>query len=250
MDIKILEKIGLTSGEAKTYLALLVLGQTATGAVVDKSGVSTSKTYKILRKLQTKGLVSHVMKQNVTHWSAANPKRILELLESQEKEILEKRKEVEKILPELMKRIELAKEKQTAEIYTGMKGMITVFNDETDYLVEHPREINYVIGVTKGYPAKVYDFFKRLEQRKSRLKIKGRLLFGEDSRGTMPFVEQARHCQVMYLPYSSFVSINIYGETSFLSVFSEEPIFFVIKSREIADGFKGYFKILWKQAKK
>lgn len=250
MKPEFLEKIGLTPGEAKIYLALLDLGQVTTGPIVDKSGVSTSKTYKILKRLEKKGLVSHIIKRNIVHWLAVNPERILEILEEQEKEISEKRKEVEKILPELMKKIKSLKEKQQAEVYIGMKGMISVFNDETNYLKENSKEINYIIGVTKEYPKQIYDFFDILEHKRDRMKIKRKFLFGEDAKGTMPFVEKSKFAKVKYLPYSSAVSINIYGETSFISIFSEEPIFFVIQSKEIADSFKNYFKLLWKIAKK
>lgn len=249
MDVDTLVRIGLTQGEAKIYLGLLNLGQSTTGPIVEKSGVSTSKTYKVLKRLQVKGLVSHIIKRNVVHWNAANPERILELIEAQERDIRLKKKEVEKLLPKLIKKIESVREKQHAEVYMGMKGMISVFNDETNYLREHPQEPDYIIGVTKDYPKQTYDFFGRLENRRDKLKIKRMALFGKDARGTMPFFEKSKFCQVRYLPYSSIVSINIYGETSVISIFSEEPIFFVIRSREIATSFKEYFKILWKIAK-
>ena len=242
MRTDILEKVGLTRGESKIYLALLDLGQSTTGPIVDKSNVSTSKTYKILRRLETKGLVSHIIKRNIVHWSAANPKRILELLNQQEQDIIDKKKEVESVLPELLRKVESLKSIQQAEVYMGIKGMISVFNDETAYLTEHPKEVNYIIGVTKKYPESIYNFFKRLEQRRDSLKIKRNFLFGKDAKGTMPFVEKSPYADVRYIPYSSAVSINIYGETSFISIFSEEPIFFVIKSKEIAENFKQYFK--------
>jgi len=59
MQLEILQRVGLTPGEAKIYLALLELGQSTTGPIVNKSKVSTSKTYKILERLENKGLVSH-----------------------------------------------------------------------------------------------------------------------------------------------------------------------------------------------
>jgi sugar-specific transcriptional regulator TrmB len=244
-----LERIGLTPGESKIYLALLGLGPSTTGPIVTKSRVSTSKTYKILKRLETKGLTSHVIKRNVVHWSPANPHRIMEMLEEKEREILDRKNTVKNILPELLRKAESLKERQQAEVYMGMKGMISVFNDETNYLKEHPKETNYVIGVTKGYTKNVYNFFKRLENKKDNLKIKRKFLFCEDGKGTMPFIERSKYCKVRYLPYSSAVSINVYAETSIISIFSEEPIFFVIKSKEVAESFVHYFKMLWKVGK-
>ncbi|GAG26288.1 unnamed protein product, partial [marine sediment metagenome] len=47
MDTKILEEIGLTQGEIKTYLALLKLGSSSTGPIAKESQVSRSKLYSI-----------------------------------------------------------------------------------------------------------------------------------------------------------------------------------------------------------
>lgn len=251
MKPETLERIGFTQGEARIYLALLDLGQSTTGPIVEKSGVSTSKTYKILKRLKNKGLVSYIIKNNVVHWSPANPKRILELLEEQEQIIREKKEEVKEILPELLKKINSLKETQQAEVYMGMKGMITVYNDETNYLKEHPDEVDYVIGIASIYQKKFMDFFERIESKRNKLKIRRKYIFGINAKGSQPWIEKSKYCDIKYLDYpDSPVSINVYGETSFINVLSDEPIFFVIKSREIAESFKEYFKLLWKISKK
>lgn len=249
MNFEALQHAGLTPGEAKVYLALLEIGQNTTGPIVDKAGVSTSKTYKILKRLENKGLVSHVLKRGVVNWSAANPNRILEMLDDAEKEIIKKKHEIKDILPELMKKINKAKEKQQAEVFVGTKGMISVFNEETRYLIENKKEINYILGAAKDYSKEVYDFFNRLESKKDHLKLKRKFLFGEDAKNSWPIIEKSKFCKIKYIPISSIVSINIYGEKVIISIFSKEPIFFVIGSKEISDSFKGYFDLLWKHAK-
>lgn len=251
MDAETLERIGLTPGESKIYLALLGLGQSTTGPIVEESRVSTSKTYKILKRLENKGLVSHIMKNNVVHWSPANPKRILELLEEQEKEIQDKKEEVRDILPELLKKVESLRETQQAEVYMGMKGMITVYNDETNYLKEHSDEVDYVIGIASIFQKKFLNFFERIESKRNNLKIKRKYIFGVNTKGSQPWIEKSKHCEAKYLDYpDSPVSINVYGEVSFINILSDEPIFFVIRSREIAESFIEYFKVLWKISKK
>jgi len=251
MKPEILERVGLTQGEAKTYLALLDVGQSTTGPIVEKSGVSTSKTYKILKRLENKGLVGHIIKNNVVHWNPANPRRILELLEEQENEIAEKKAEVKNMLPDLLKKIEGFKEKQQAEMYRGMKGMITVYNSETNYLKEHPKEISYVIGITSTFKKQFLDFFRRLEIKRDNQGIKRKYIFGANAKGSQPWIEKSKHCKIRYLDYpESPVSINVYGETSFINILSEEPIFLVIKSREISKSFVDHFNVLWKISKK
>ena len=64
MDKKLLESIGMTSGEVSVYLALLDLGISSTGNIIKKSNVSSSKVYLILERLLQKGLISQVDMQH------------------------------------------------------------------------------------------------------------------------------------------------------------------------------------------
>ncbi|MCX6803798.1 MAG: hypothetical protein NTY48_04490, partial [Candidatus Diapherotrites archaeon] len=75
MDFSSLKEIGLTDGEVKVYLALLKLGSTKTGKLAISAGVSSSKVYKILARLEKKGLASHGIKDGVAFFSAQQPKR-------------------------------------------------------------------------------------------------------------------------------------------------------------------------------
>ena len=102
MEIKLLREIGLTEGESKVYLALIGLGQTTTGPIVKKAGVSTSKSYKILSRLEEKGLSSHVYKNKIKYFRAAPPEKILEIAKEQTLEAERRKKEIEKLIPELL----------------------------------------------------------------------------------------------------------------------------------------------------
>ncbi len=73
MDTRLLEELGLTQGEIKAYLALLKLGSTSTGPLAKESGVSRSKLYAILDRLEKRGLASHVEERGVIQFQAAEP---------------------------------------------------------------------------------------------------------------------------------------------------------------------------------
>ena len=60
-----LEKIGLTEGEIKVYLALIELGSSSITSIIKKSGISGSKTYEVLDRLASKGLIAHITKNKV-----------------------------------------------------------------------------------------------------------------------------------------------------------------------------------------
>lgn len=163
MEIKLLEKIGLTEGESKVYLALLELGQSSITNIITKSRVSTSKSYDILNRLEDKGLVSHVIMKGVKYFKAADPQRIIEILEEEKEKIENTKLQINKIIPELIAKQRLKEAEEEAEIFVGMKGLASVFNEETEWM-KKTKKPSYVIGLTKGGKAgkQVDKFFERI----------------------------------------------------------------------------------------
>ena len=128
MDISVLEKAGLTRGESLVYLALLEIGESTSGPVIEQSGVSGSKVYEILDRLAKKGLVSFVIKEKTKYFQASPPRRILDFLEEREKEISLNKRGIEKILPELEARRKVKEKTQSAQVFEGIEGIKTAFN--------------------------------------------------------------------------------------------------------------------------
>lgn len=134
IELNLMEKIGLTRGESKVYLALLETGQSSITKIVKKSGVSTSKSYNILHRLKEKGLVSHVILHGVRHFKAANPERLKEILEEKHRNIEDSISKIDELIPELLANQKLKEEDEEAEIFVGMKGLISIFNEETEWM--------------------------------------------------------------------------------------------------------------------
>jgi len=250
VDIEVLEKIGLTKGESKTYLALLGTGQSSIGPIVKESGMSTSKSYEILSRLEQKGLVSHVFKNKTKYFKAANPERVLELVTNEYKEIEKKKKQVEKIIPQLIAYQNEIQSNYEAEIYYGLSGLETLFYEQLRNLKKG--EDHYVIGIThfKDYPKNVALFFKKLQTMRDRKGIISNYLFSETARGTFDYMKKSKSCKIRHLPFASLVSINVYNDVTIISIFIGQPILFKITSNIVAENFIEYFKILWKQGEK
>ena len=90
---ELLEKIGLTNAESKVYLALLELGSSTAGPIIDKAKITPSKVYELLDKLQRKGLASVVTKENTRHYEAASPERLIDYLEERERNLKEEKEQ-------------------------------------------------------------------------------------------------------------------------------------------------------------
>jgi len=252
METEVLEKAGLTLGESKVYLSLLELGQSSITNIVTKSKVSTSKSYDILNRLEEKGLVSHVIISGVKHFKAASPNKIIENLESRENEIKTTLDDVKKTIPFLLKKLEEKESEEEAEIYVGIEGLISVFNDETEWMKETNGN-SYAIGLTTGGKSgdKINSYFERMQGKRDKLKLKTYIIANKNSKGKFPYLEKSKYVSIKYLDAGSeMVSINTYSDKTIISIYSKKPFLFVIKSKDLAKDFKEYFNSLWKIAKR
>ena len=249
MDTKPLKEIGLTDGESKVYMALLKLGQTTSGTIVEEAKVTRSKIYDILERLKNKGLVSYITKESTKYFSAADPSNIIEYLNNKEEEIEKQKKSIREILPLIEKQYKKAIEKNIAEIFLGVKGMQNAFNILVDEF--NSKDIYYAFGAGKGEDVKqVKLFFERLHQQRVKKRVKSFIIFNDASRKLFKTQEKSKFVKVKYLIESTPAAINIYKNYTIMAILTEEPITFLIRNKAVADSFREYFKIMWRIAKK
>lgn len=67
---------------------------------------------------------------------------------------------------------------------------------------------------------------------------------GKDQEGT-------HYTEVKYLPENELnpAVVHIYGDSVLTVLWSETPVAFLIRSAGVAESFRNYFNLLWKQAK-
>ena len=244
MDTKPLERIGLTKSEISVYLALLKLGQTTAGPIVDEAKVTRSKIYDLLERLKNKGLVSYVIKESTKYFSATDPHNLLGYIEEKEKEVHLEKESIKQILPELLLQQTLTGKNKIAEIFIGLKGMQNAFNVLiTEF---NPKERYYAFGAGKGEEVmQIQQFFSRLHPQRIKKKIKSKIIFNESSRGLFESQERSKFVEAKYLKGTTPAAINIYKDYTIIAILNQEPITFLIRNKETADSFREYFKVMW-----
>jgi sugar-specific transcriptional regulator TrmB len=249
MDSKILQDIGLSEGETKVYLALLKLGETKTGELAKQAQVSSSKVYKILDRLEKKGIVGHVLRGEVKYFSPMNPKTILNYIEEKEKNLEEKKKQINEIIPRFESLIKDSENKSNVAIYEGFKGVTNLFRNMLDEL--NRGEEYFVIGASYAPVKGIRDFFYKHHMRRFEKKIKLNMLANAQTRGNLEETT-AKISQIKFLPgyLSTNMQIVYYKNKAFIVIWTEEPTSFLINNKEAVNGFKSYFNAMWKIAKK
>ena len=239
MDTTILEEIGLTPGEIKVYIALLSLGPSSAGDIIERSHLQNSVVHFCLNKLREKGLVSYIKKGRIRIYQAADPENLLLILE-------ERKKEVKKVLPELKVKQKLSKEKEMVELFEGMKGATNMFNQ----LIADGKKGDEYLFFSTDIPERnieVQKFFKKYDIRR---KEKGLIIKGlAPSRLRLIFKDRP-YLKMRYVDFPIPANVAIFKDKMALMTFEEKPRGVLIKSKQIIDKQKAFFYDLWEKAKK
>jgi len=235
MNTEILEELGLTKNESLIYLALLELGSAQVSKIASKTNLNRANMYNTINSLIKRGLISYVIKNNIKHFTAAKPIRLLEILK-------EKQGKLQTILPEL-ESIEKIPEKIKVEIYEGKEGAKAFFSD----MAKTTSEV-VAFGVT-GIAYDILEYYAPKVLKQMSKKIKAKYICIEEARGkeitTLPNTE------FRYLPkeYSNYTTTIIYRDKIAILILKDKPRVVMIEDQTIAEGYRKYFKLLWKIAK-
>ena len=236
MDIEVLKQSGLTHNEALVYQALLELGPSLAGQISRKTGLHRRTVYDTTEMLIQKGLIGYILKNNRRFFEAASPEKFLDIIK--EKENL-----INNSLSEMMLLYTKTQEKQETNFYKGKQGLKTVMEDQ---LKQGTKEI-LILGASPLAYEILEFYFKWFDVKRRKQKIKARIIFNKlDKKPRIPLAE------IKYLPkkYTSPLAINIYRDKVAIIFWSKDnPIAIVIKNKDVSDGYKKYFELMWGIAK-
>ena len=238
MDISILEDIGLTNAEIKVYLSLLELGSSTAGPIIEKSGLQSSVVHATLNKLVEKGLLSFIKEGQRRHYQAANPQHIVEFINN-------KKERFEEILPELLLKQKLSKEKPEVTVYRGINGIKELLME----LLEAGGKEHHTFGSTKESLMMTDGFWVNYHKKRAALGIKAKLLFNESLRG---WCEGYKHplAEVRFIKEKTeqFTETIIRNNRIGLIIWTEVPKGILIHDSIAANSYNFFFNNLWKKA--
>jgi HTH-type transcriptional regulator, sugar sensing transcriptional regulator len=246
MDAKILEKIGLTEGEVRVYLALLKLGLCSTGQIIEKSHITSSKVYLILERLERKGLVSHVIKNNVKHFQAANPQRLLNFMDEKKSDLANDTEEIKDLIPLLQTKMEQVTNPQEVVMYQGPKGFHTA---RDEFISNLKRGDEYCVFGAENPFGEVYkntiDKFNSDNEKKG---IRTRLIYNIKNAKMKKLFSKYKLARVKIVTTQTPSSIAVSKDKILLMAYGENPIQVLIHSEVLASSFLRFFESVWKTA--
>lgn len=234
MELEILQNLGFTQAEAKTYTTLLELGSTKVGRIIERSGLQSSTIHNVLNSLTEKGFVTYILKGKIKIYQAINPKIIL-------KQYKDKEKKFEEIIPELESMQKLAEIEQVAEMYEGLQGL----NVMLDEFIEDakPKDYFYFFSIdVPGMNKDIQKFFERFDVKRQDKKL---IVRGIARKELKQYYKKRKLIKVKYVDFPIPSNLSICNDKIGLISWGEKPVGILIKSKQLAESQKIFFESIW-----
>ncbi len=247
METVDLVKLGFNKNEAKVYFALIKFGNADAKILIKETKFHKNIVYDNLEKLIDKGLVSFILEGKRRIFQIASSNALNDYFNEKEKEILEKKKQAEKITNEINKIAKSLPVSQEATIFRGVNGVRSFYN-----LTLEKNAPYFVFGAPQSSIDIMGDLFwanhniKRIKK-----KIKARMIFNPSIRDYGESIKD-KYTEIQYFErdFEPMSETHIQEDLVAIIVWTKEPILFLIKDKNIADSYMNFFEKMWKQAKK
>jgi len=245
MDADDLTRLGLTKNESEIYLLLLESGPARAGELARKTKVSRPHVYDVLEILVSKGLASYVIKENRRYYCASEPDALLRLLEEKRQQLEQEEAYAKKILSELDKLRKPPEEEVAVEIYRGIEGLKTVFED----ILRVGKDWK-TIGYTGKTPELAPVWWENIQRRRIAMKIKREIIAPYEMKGHFDLSRPLDTAYFLPKGYSLPISLILYGNNLIYYIpLKNDFIGIRIIGKKIRAIYDNYFQLLKKLAK-
>ena len=138
--------------------------------------------------------------------------------------------------------------KRVAEIYEGFHGIKTIREELMTQF--KPNDTLLVLGAPKIANLKWEGWFLDFHKKRIRRRINLKIIYNSDARKYGEIRKKMNLTYVRYLP-DNLVSpnwIDIFPDKVLFVILLDNPLAFVVRDRALANSFKSYFSIMWKNS--
>ena len=231
--IKVLNKLGLNENEAKTYISLLELKEATATKLSQTTSINRTLMYEVTNKLIEKGLASFMLKGNVKYFSAVEPEFLL-------RDLQEKEKELNKILPELKAKQDKIKKEISVGIYKGKKGVYSMLKFVTSQNTPY-----YSLGGMGEICSKFENEAVAVIIDAEKSKIEGKILARKEDK---IFIGNNEKLKFLPKKMLSSTSLMMVGDKKIVFIWTEPYYAIFIDNPEFTRDNLRTFEYLWKIA--
>ena len=240
-----LQNFGVSSKEARVYLAALELGEASPKQLAAQAGIVRTTLYEMLPRLFRKNLLNTVIKGKRRYLVPESPERLL----AQRQADLYTLKQAQ---PEFLALFNKIKEKPKVYFFEGPEGIKKIYED----ILENKRNVRAFVGTDNIDEKLLRYLLEDYEPRRIEGQIFVRNITNENINleKIMPTGEESlrENRIISRRKYPISLEIVIYGDkVGYLTIQkTSKSIALLVENKEIADSMKSIFELCWRTAKK
>ncbi|MDP3976262.1 MAG: helix-turn-helix domain-containing protein [bacterium] len=248
------KNLGLTENEVKVYLYLLTHGEAIASIIAKRLGLKRANVYTTLESLESKGVVTSFIKNNVAHFDAIDAEELVQLCEVKVKEMQRLQKNASLLKDELKKLREKGK-MPTLEIrgkikyYQGLDA-VTDLIDET---LQEKVEEQLCFGLNTYHTELAGDDWGSYTQRRIAKDIFVKSI-QPDTDNAIAYKgrdkEELRETRLV--PHGKFpgkCEINIMGDmVAMFTTSGREPVGMKMRNKDLSEALRSLFNLAWERA--
>ena len=245
--LKQFQEFGLSENEAKIYLASLEIGRATADELSKHANVKRPTTYVQIESLVKKGLMSSHEKGKKTYFSPESPEYLKRIFEKTHEKVESGEKELEKILPNLVRMFETADNRPRVRFFEGKEGLITM---REEFLNVKSKELFIIFSQDVLESVFGRDELASYSRKRAEAGIHSRAIYtrsGGKFEDKHPPLTERR-----FLPENKLsleADIIIFDNKIAITALRGKLFGVIIESKEIAKSMRSIFEIMWEFAK-
>jgi HTH-type transcriptional regulator, sugar sensing transcriptional regulator len=247
----VLKQLGLAEKEIIVFSTLLKSGPMLVSQIAKNTKLNRTTTYGILHELSAKGLVTSVTKKgSATRYQSIAPEMLPGYLERRKEELESSKREIEKIIPDLLLLRKNSTRLPRVQYFEGARGVEQAYEDMLENNTE--RMIYALTGLEDAVMALDPKFQDYFITKRVRLGIKADYVVPDTHaarKETADDVQKMRVARFIPQEFNFGTEICVYdNRVSILSYALENPIALIIEDETIAHAMKQVFQFVWSKA--
>lgn len=244
MDYSILSAAGLSEKQAYCYEILLSHNMLKPAELCKKIGESRTNTYALLDDLVEMGLVEKVDYQKKFHYRAVSPVQLLNLVRIRREAINYQEKEVQQLIPKLLKSYYEQHEQPGVRFFQGKKGIEEMYMEQIR--VKKPIWLWRTRADIQFFGFEFMSKVRKLAPKSGIARKAFTVPSPEVPKNHKESDAKGQLTRTWYKPadYSAPVEWAVYGDKVAITSFGNEAIGMIIDSPQIAESVRQLFKLL------
>ncbi len=243
-----LSKLGFSNNEARTYAALVELGEARAGRICEKTNIPSSHIYQILDSLTNKGVISFKILNNKKVYLANKPESLNILISDKKEELTN----IEKSVLESISLLKvMPKNQETSSDYKyfeGLSGIKSLWAEFTEML--QPRaEILVCTGAEESFK-EINDLYLEYHRQRVKKNVSERMILPLGAVKMGQERKKIGKIDIRYAKKQSDMEFIVYKDNVIIQYTREKtkPRAFMINDKIFSEGFKEIFEIMWKKS--